>query len=252
MTAAGQPGRSEARRDGLSIGAVLAQLRGDFPDVTISKIRFLEAEGLVRPGRTPSGYRQFAPADVERLRFVLSAQRDHYLPLKVIKEQLDAADSGAEPAAVVPRLPRKLVSLDPADPGGLPTAEDFEAGPEARLTQEELLAQAGIDTATLAELQKYGLVRPGPAGFFGPDAVLITRTVKAMTEFGIEPRHLRAFRAAADREVGLVEQIVTPVYRHRDEDAKARADEVVRELAALSVTLHTLLVKAGIRGVTGG
>ncbi|QRP49631.1 MerR family transcriptional regulator [Amycolatopsis sp. FDAARGOS 1241] len=252
MTAAGQPGRSEARRDGLSIGAVLAQLRGDFPDVTISKIRFLEAEGLVRPGRTASGYRQFAPADVERLRFVLSAQRDHYLPLKVIKEQLDAADSGAEPAAAAPRLPRKLVSLDPADTGGLPAAEDFETGPEVRLTQEELLAQAGIDVATLAELQQYGLVRPGAAGFFGPDTVLIARTVKAMTEFGIEPRHLRAFRAAADREVGLLEQIVTPVYRHRDEDAKARADEVVRELAALSVTLHTLLVKAGIRGVTGG
>lgn len=252
MTAAGQPGRSEARRDGLSIGAVLAQLRGDFPDVTISKIRFLEAEGLVRPGRTPSGYRQFAPADVERLRFVLSAQRDHYLPLKVIKEQLDAADSGAEPAAPAPRLPRKLVSLDPADTGGLPEADDFETGPEIRLTQEELLAQAGISAATLAELQQYGLVRPGAAGFFGPDAVLIARTVKAMTEFGIEPRHLRAFRAAADREVGLLEQIVTPVYRHRDADAKARADEVVRELAALSVTLHTLLVKAGIRGVTGG
>ncbi|WP_326835952.1 MerR family transcriptional regulator [Amycolatopsis rhabdoformis] len=252
MTAAGQPGRSEARRDGLSIGAVLAQLRGDFPDVTISKIRFLEAEGLVRPGRTPSGYRQFAPADVERLRFVLSAQRDHYLPLKVIKEQLDAADSGMEPAAPTPRLPRKLVSLDPADTGGLPEAEDFETGPEIRLTQEELLAQAGITAAMLTELQQYGLVRPGAAGFFGPDAVLIARTVKAMTEFGIEPRHLRAFRAAADREVGLLEQIVTPVYRHRDEDAKARADEVVRELAALSVTLHTLLVKAGIRGVTGG
>ncbi|MGW4488899.1 transcriptional regulator FtsR [Amycolatopsis sp. NPDC004368] len=252
MTAAGQAGRSEARRDGLSIGAVLAQLRGDFPDVTISKIRFLEAEGLVRPGRTPSGYRQFAPADVERLRFVLSAQRDHYLPLKVIKEQLDAADSGAEPAAAAPRLPRKLVSLDPADTGGLPEPADFETGPEIRLTQEELLAQAGIPAATLVELQQYGLVKPGAAGFFGPDAVLIARTVKAMTEFGIEPRHLRAFRAAADREVGLLEQIVTPVYRHRDEDAKARADEVVRELAALSVTLHTLLVKAGIRGVTGG
>ncbi|HEY3711292.1 MAG TPA: MerR family transcriptional regulator [Amycolatopsis sp.] len=253
MTAAGQPGRSEARRDGLSIGAVLAQLRGDFPDVTISKIRFLEAEGLVLPGRTASGYRQFAAADVERLRFVLSAQRDHYLPLKVIKEQLDAADSGVEPAAVTPRLPRKLVPLDAqAENGGLPGPSDFETDREVRLTQEELLAQAGIDAATLAELQQYGLVRPGAAGFFDPDAVHVARTVKAMTEFGIEPRHLRAFRAAADREVGLLEQIVTPVYRHRDTGAKARADEVVRELAALSVTLHTLLVKAGIRGVTGG
>ncbi|MFD5096333.1 MerR family transcriptional regulator [Amycolatopsis thailandensis] len=253
MTAAGRPDRDASQRDGLSIGAVLAQLRGDFPDVTISKIRFLEAEGLVQPGRTPSGYRQFAPADVERLRFVLSAQRDHYLPLKVIKEQLDAADQGAALSAVLPKPPRKLVSLDaPGENGGLPSPGDFETDREIRLTEEDLLRQAGIDAATLAELRQYGLVRPGAAGFFDPDAVLVAKTVKAMTEFGIEPRHLRAFRAAADREVGLVEQIVTPVYRHRDEDAKARGDEVVRELAALTVALHTLLVKAGIRAVTGG
>ncbi|OXM54388.1 MerR family transcriptional regulator [Amycolatopsis alba DSM 44262] len=237
----------------MSIGAVLAQLRGDFPDVTISKIRFLEAEGLVQPGRTPSGYRQFAAADVERLRFVLSAQRDHYLPLKVIKEQLDAADQGAAPSAALPRPPRKLVSLDaPGENGGLPSPGDFETDRELRLTEEDLLRQAGIDAATLAELRQYGLVRSGAAGFFDPDAVLVAKTVKAMTEFGIEPRHLRAFRAAADREVGLLEQIVTPVYRHRDEDAQARGDEVVRELAALTVALHTLLVKAGIRAVTGG
>ncbi|MFE5569750.1 MerR family transcriptional regulator [Amycolatopsis japonica] len=253
MTAAGRPDRDASQRDGLSIGAVLAQLRGDFPDVTISKIRFLEAEGLVQPGRTPSGYRQFAPADVERLRFVLSAQRDHYLPLKVIKEQLDAADRGAAPEAAMPRLPRKLVSLDaPGENGVLPSPGDFETDREIRLTEEDLLRQAGIDAATLAELRQYGLVRPGAAGFFDPDAVLVAKTVKAMTEFGIEPRHLRAFRAAADREVGLLEQIVTPVYRHRDEDAQARGDEVVRELAALTVALHTLLVKAGIRAVTGG
>ncbi|WP_414938858.1 MerR family transcriptional regulator [Amycolatopsis sp. cmx-11-51] len=253
MTAAGRPDRDASQRDGLSIGAVLAQLRGDFPDVTISKIRFLEAEGLVQPGRTPSGYRQFAPADVERLRFVLSAQRDHYLPLKVIKEQLDAADQGAALSAEVPKPPRKLVSLDaPGENGGLPSPGDFECDREIRLTEEDLLRQAGIDAATLAELRQYGLVRPGVAGFFDPDAVLVAKTVKAMTEFGIEPRHLRAFRAAADREVGLLEQIVTPVYRHRDEDAQARGDEVVRELAALTVALHTLLVKAGIRAVTGG
>jgi len=254
VTAAGRP-----QRDGLSIGAVLAQLRGEFPDVTISKIRFLESEGLVQPGRTPSGYRQFAAADVERLRFVLSAQRDHYLPLKVIKEQLDAADGGGEFAGPTQRLPRKLVALGSFDSGkadgsrsGMPGPDDFATEREIRLTQEELLSEAGIDAATLAELQQYGLVRPGAAGFFDPDAVLIAKTVKAMTAFGIEPRHLRAFRASADREVGLLEQIVTPVYRHRDADAKARAGEVVRELAALSVALHTLLVKAGIRGVTGG
>ncbi|WP_167096822.1 MerR family transcriptional regulator [Amycolatopsis granulosa] len=248
MTAAGRP-----QRDGLSIGAVLAQLRPDFPDVTISKIRFLESEGLVRPGRTASGYRQFSAADVERLRFVLAAQRDHYLPLKVIKEQLDAADHGrTDGQGLGGRLPRKLVPL-PANPGdGLPRPENFAPGREVRLTREDLLAEAGVDGALLAELEQYGLIRAGAAGFYDPDAVLVARTVRAMTEFGIEPRHLRAFRASADREVGLLQQIIAPVSRHRDADAKARADELARQFAALSVTLHTLLVKAGIRDVTGG
>jgi DNA-binding transcriptional MerR regulator len=231
----------------LSIGAVLAQLRPEFPDVTISKIRFLESEGLVCPGRTPSGYRQFAPADVERLKFVLAAQRDHYLPLKVIKEQLDAADDGRWPGAQL--TPRLAKNLDGAHALG---AIDFSVGPEIRMTREEFLAAVGIDGATLIELEQYGLVKPGAAGFYNPDAVVVARTVKTMTEFGIEPRHLRAFRASADREVGLLEQIVTPLQKQHDPDARARADEVVRELAALSVTLHTLLVKAGLRAVTGG
>lgn len=250
MTAAGRP-----QRDGLSIGAVLAQLRKDFPDVTISKIRFLESEGLVRPARTPSGYRQFTAADVERLRFVLAAQRDHYLPLKVIKEQLDAADSASHPDNPGPRLPRRLVSL--AAPGdgefaGMPTPDDFVGDHETRLTREELLARAGIDDDLLDELRQYGLLRPVAPELYDSDAVRVAQTVKKMTEFGIEPRHLRAFRASADREVGLVEQIVAPLSHQRDAEAKARADEVVRELAVLSVTLHTLLVKAGIRTVTGG
>ena len=242
MTAAGRP-----QRDGLSIGAVLAQLRPEFPDVTISKIRFLESEGLVCPGRTPSGYRQFAAADVERLKFVLAAQRDHYLPLKVIKEQLDAADEGRTSGA--PLSPRLAKNLNGSSRE--PVAADFVAGPEIRMTREEFLAEVGIDKATLGELEQYGLVKPGAAGFYNPDAVVVARTVKTMTEFGIEPRHLRAFRASADREVGLLEQIVTPLQRQHDPDARARADEVVRELAALSVTLHTLLVKAGLRAVTG-
>ncbi|MCS7481808.1 MerR family transcriptional regulator [Umezawaea endophytica] len=234
MTAAGRP-----QRGGLSIGAVLAQLRPEFPDVTISKIRFLESEGLVRPARTASGYRQFTSTDVERLRFVLAAQRDHYLPLKVIKQQLDSAD---EP----PR--RALMAVE-----GVPTVEHFEQPASTpRLTREELLAQAGISKTMLTDLEQYGIVRSGAAGFFDPESVLVAKTVRAMAEFGIEPRHLRAFRASADREVGLLEQIVTPLYRQRDPDARGRAEEVLRELAVLSVTLHTLLVKAGLRGVAGG
>jgi DNA-binding transcriptional MerR regulator len=252
VTAAGKPAR-----DGLSIGAVLERLRLQFPDVTISKIRFLESEGLVCPARTRSGYRQFTESDVERLRFVLSAQRDHYLPLKVIKEQLDAADasrSGPQdradqdgPAAA--RAPRGLVSV-PVE-HGLPTAASFAKPAEIRMTREELLARSGVDAGTLAELEQYGLIRPGAAGFYDSLAVSVARTVAALAQYGIEPRHLRAFRASADREVGLLEQIVAPMYRHPDPGSRARADEAVLELAALSVSLHTLLVKAGLRGVAG-
>jgi DNA-binding transcriptional MerR regulator len=231
VTAAGRPAD-----DRLSIGAVLSRLRADFPDVTISKIRFLEAEGLVQPARTPSGYRQFTAADVERLRFVLAAQRDRYLPLKVIKEQLDAA--AAEQSPVLRAVPVE----------GLPTAEDFVEQPIRRMTREELLETAGIDAATLTELEQYGLVKSGAAGLYDSVSAHIAATVRALADFGIEPRHLRGFRAAADREVGLVEQIVAPMHGRKEHD---RAGETVRELAALSVGLHTLLVKAGLRRLDG-
>ncbi|MGH3720190.1 MAG: transcriptional regulator FtsR [Pseudonocardiaceae bacterium] len=242
----------------MSIGAVLAQLRADFPDVTISKIRFLESEGLVQPERTAAGYRQFSCADVERLRYVLAAQRDHYLPLRVIKEHLHALDRG-EPEGSPgrrperssdPRRPRAPLSALP-DVATEPDLSEELAADVVRMTQEELLAAAGIGRAVLAELEQFGLVRPGPAGFYDTDALLVARTAREMTDFGLEPRHLRSFRASADREVGLLAQIVTPLSRQRDPDARARADEVVRELAVLSLRLHALLVKIGLRGVIG-
>lgn len=206
---------------------MLAQLRSDFPDVTISKIRFLESEGLVRPARTASGYRQFSSADVERLRFILAAQRDRYLPLKVIKEQLEAADQGAA---------KVLRAVDPATGAG------------HRVTRDDLLARAGIEPGVLADLEQHGLIRAGAGGFYDHEAVQIASTVRAMVEHGVEARQLRPFRAAADREIGLVEQVLATVHRQRD---RARVEEVVRELAALSVTLHTLLVKVDLRDVPG-
>ncbi|GAA5175604.1 MerR family transcriptional regulator [Pseudonocardia eucalypti] len=218
-----------------SIGAVLDRLRGEFPDVTISKIRFLESEGLVSPARSASGYRQFSGEDLERLRFVLAAQRDHYLPLKVIKQQLDERDQEASGEA------RPLVAV----PSGAPDAS--VAPSKVRLTREDLLSEAGIDVATLAALEQYGIVRPGPAGFYDTDAVELARTASALTEFGIEPRHLRAFRAAADRETGLLQQVVGPVARQRDPDAAARAEDLLREMAGLSVRLHALLIRVGLR-----
>ncbi|PPK61228.1 MerR family transcriptional regulator [Actinokineospora auranticolor] len=238
MTAAGRPERA-----GLSIGAVLAHLRPEFPDVTISKIRFLEAEGLVSPDRTPSGYRRFTEADVARLRFVLAAQRDHYLPLKVIKEQLDRPGGPPREVAAVARPLRGLPPVPaepPADPDG-----------RVALSRADLLDRAGIGADTLLDLEQYGLLRARPDGAFDPDAVAVARTAAGLAEYGIEARHLRAFRAAADREVGLVEQVVAPLYRQRDPAARARADEIADDLAALALTLHSLLVRAGLRGVTG-
>jgi DNA-binding transcriptional MerR regulator len=234
-------------RASLSIGEVLSQLRADFPDVTISKIRFLEAEGLVEPERTSAGYRKFSHADVQRLRYVLTAQRDHYLPLRVIKEHLEALDRGLEPADDTnagPRVPRALVVAE-----GLPGPEAFgKDAADIRLSRKELLEAAELDDAALTQLEQYQLVSIRPGGnHYDGTALIIARTVAEMSRFGIEPRHLRSFKAAADREVGLVEQVVTPLVRQRNPEARARAEEVARELASLSVRLHAALVKAGLR-----
>jgi DNA-binding transcriptional MerR regulator len=240
-------------RSTMSIGEVLSHLRADFADVTISKIRFLEAEGLVEPERTPAGYRKFTPADVERLRYVLSAQRDHYLPLRVIKDHLDALDRGlAHPAGadtdrpVAPRAPRLGSAGPPAV--ALPDADTFARdGTELRLSRQELLTGADIDPEVLDAIESFGLLRPSHGGtHYDANALVVARTVAAMSGFGIEPRHLRAFKTAADREVGLVEQVITPLLRQRNPAARARAEEVSRELAALSVALHAALVRAAL------
>ncbi len=215
---------------------MLDRLRHEFPDVTISKIRFLESEGLVSPARSASGYRQFSAEDLERLRFVLAAQRDQYLPLKVIKQQLDERDHKQNGDA------RPLVAVPSGEPD-----DRVAARPKVRLTREDLLAEAAIDSTMLGALEQYGIVRAGTAGFYDTDAVELARTAHALTDFGIEPRHLRAFRAAADRETGLLHQVVGPVARQRDPDAAARAEDLLREMAGLSVRLHALLIRVGLR-----
>lgn len=256
----------------MSIGSVLDLLRPDFPDITISKIRFLESEGLVSPERTPSGYRRFSVADVERLRFVLTAQRDQYLPLKVIKEQLEAIDSGAATLGVREARARAADGAGAAAPGRVPGAaptsnltpprrlgvvpgevspEELRFDHEIRMTRTDLLQQAGIDEKFLAELIRANLITPGAAGFFDTEAVTLARTAKALSEFGLEARHLRAFKLAADREAAMVAQIAAPIAKGRDADARARAEETVRELAALSLTLHTSLVKTAVRAALG-
>jgi DNA-binding transcriptional MerR regulator len=239
-----QAASSRAR---MSIGEVLSLLRSDFPEVSISKIRFLESEGLIEPERTPSGYRKFSHRDVERLRYVLTSQREHYLPLKVIKEHLDAIDRGLEPPSAHesgPQVPHVVLSGD-----GFPSPESFAAdASELRLSRRELLSAAGIDDPLLEQLETYGLVRarPGSAPYDG-DSLVVAKTCGELSGFGLEPRHLRAFKTAADREVGLMEQVVSPMQRSRDAGAKARAEDAIRQIAALSVRLHATLVKSGLR-----
>ena len=225
----------------LSIGEVLGKLRGEFPDITISKIRFLESEGLIEPQRTPSGYRKFTSYDLERLRYVLGAQRDQYLPLRVIKENLDAIDRGLVPSqnSGGVALPR-LVSVD-----GEYSAAHFGEVADLRLSRDELLEASGLESEQLVELESFGLLSIR-GRHYDADALSIAKTVAEISAFGIEARHLRSFKSAADREVGLVEQIITPLLRQKSSEAKARAEEVQKELASLSVRLHAGLVRAGL------
>jgi DNA-binding transcriptional MerR regulator len=236
----------------LTIGDVLAHLKVDFPDLTISKIRFLEDQGLVQPERTPSGYRKFSSGDVSRLRYVLSQQRDHYLPLRVIKDQLDAIDRGLVPPGTSTDSPRAAHVAVASIQDNAPTADHFRPAPAAmRLSREELLNAAGLRADQLSELEQFGLVTKKPGGHYDDDALAVGKIVAELARFGLEGRHLRAFRTAAEREVGLFSQVVGPMSRQRGSEAKARAEETVRELAALSVRLHAALVQIGLREVIG-
>jgi len=217
----------------MSIGEVLAELRAEFPDTTISKLRFLEAEGLVEPRRTAAGYRKYSWDDVSRLRFVLSAQRDQYLPLRVIREQLASRST----AAAAP--PARLVAVGAAPEG------------DSRLGREQLLARSGLDEATLIEVERLGLLAPIAPGRYDADALAVATAVAGLATFGLEPRHLRAFRAAADREVGLFAQLVAPLARQNDPAARARAGQTADDLMRLSQQLHAALVRVGLRDALG-
>ena len=240
-----------AAADGLlSIGEVLHLLKADFPDVSISKIRYLESEGLVEPARTPSGYRKFTRADAERLRYVLRMQRDHYLPLKVIREYLDQVDRGLQPPPLdgTDTAPRALVVAE-----AHPSPEDLGAdAQELRLSRRELLEQGGLTNEVLRELESFGLIAPMPGtGYFDGTALQVARIAAEMAQFGYGPRHLRPFKLAADRELALVEQVVLPMSRGRQADSVARAEETARSIAALAIQLHVTLVKAGLPRTLG-
>jgi len=272
-------------RSHLSIGEVLTLLHDEFPDVTISKIRFLESQGLLVPERTPSGYRKFRDSDIERLRWILTQQRDHFLPLRVIKERIesgnlvsgpaegslpfdDPADGRAEKAAAVnalvegpaPRpVPRRAVSnRHPAaatggggpDPTPATVAMDDRTG----LTREELAEMSGLDVEAVAELERFGLIVARPLGnlsYFDEDALVVSRLAAGFGRYGIEPRHLRMYKVSAEREAGLFEQLIMPLLKQRRAAARDEAVEMLEDLAELADDLRAVMVRSALRGYLG-
>jgi DNA-binding transcriptional MerR regulator len=211
----------------LSIGQVLAKLSPEFPDLTPSKLRFLEERKLVAPARTASGYRKFSPADMERLRFVLLMQRDHYLPLKVIRGYLEELDAGRTPEL----------------PGGTVAAASMLSA-ERRLTRDELIREAGASPMLLSDAISSSLLVASDV--FGEDSLAVLKSLVELQRSGIEPRHLRGFRASAERELGLIETALMPVARRKDSSSRARAAEMAREIAGQLEIVRSSLIRSAL------
>jgi DNA-binding transcriptional MerR regulator len=266
---------------------VLSLLQQEFPDVTISKIRFLESQGLLDPERTPSGYRKFYAADVDRLRWILRQQREQFLPLKVIKDRLDGGEldvegvddpdeaqpaaggpAAGEPAPASERLPVWMTQRPPSAgplpsatprPGrsepvgaGGPSPEGAAAGLDggASFTLEELAAAAGCDPPAVRRLVEYGLVEGRSVGrelVFDEDALVVAKLAGEFGRFGIEPRHLRLYRTQAEREAGLFEQVVLPLLKQRNPQARQRASEALAELGRLGDGMRRALLAHELR-----
>ncbi|MDM8085355.1 MerR family transcriptional regulator [Cellulomonas cellasea] len=226
--------RGISRQATMRISDVLAALQIEFPAVTNSKLRFLEEQGLVLPVRTPAGYRQYSPADIERLRYVLRQQRDRYVPLKVIGEQLAALDSGVEDE---PAARAQLATQDGV-------RQTSTSG--ARLTAAALAREAGVGVDVVADLVAGGVLRATASGHFDPWARDVVQLAVALGEHGIDSRHLRVFRAAADRQADLVEQIVAPWRGRNAPSSRARAGTLAAEVGELCTQLHTALVRGAV------
>ena len=219
-----------------SIGHVLGLLKGEFPDISISKIRFLESEGLISPHRAPSGYRRYTDADIERLRYVLSVQKSHYLPLRVIREHLEAMDRGQAP----PPLESPFRSMEQATTGSA-TAQPASKQP-VRLSRAELLEASGLSELALAELERNQIVQTKRgSSHYGRDALTLAVAARRLAEYGIDGRHLRAFKISADREVGLVEQAIAPHMRRPGGNK-----EVTSEVTQLVISFHAALVRTAM------
>ena len=238
-----------AARSYLSIGEVLSSLQVEFSDVTISKIRFLESQGLIDPERTPSGYRKFYDTDVTRLRDILRLQREEFLPLKVIKDRLHEM----EPTTEVKRAKRVPPRSTDAVPTLFVDTAAAVVAPVMSVTKDELAAAAGVPTTLLDELEKYGLLKGRPyAGtvYYDEEALVVSKLARSLQEFGVEARHLRVYKNAADREVSLFEQIVLPLLKQRSPQARDEAVATVAQLSALGQNLRAALVRRAIRDLT--
>jgi DNA-binding transcriptional MerR regulator len=226
-----------AARDYQSIGEVLINLKPEFPDVTISKIRFLEAEGLIAPERTASGYRKFYEDDVRRLRRILRLQRDEYLPLRVIRERLEENGESRPPPPIVEK------SVEPEDDVVVPSTD-------LQMTAEELAASTGVERNIVDQLSSYGLLRPRAAGdarFYDGDDLIVLRIVKELFKYGVEPRHLTMYRHFADREAAFFQAIILPVLRQRNPEARRVASESLSDLAGISRRLKQALLRGNLR-----
>ena len=280
-------------RGHLSIGEVLGLLQQEFPEITISKIRFLESQGLIDPERTPSGYRKFYDDDIARLRWILQQQRENFLPLKVIRDRLDESGGDPVPAAVTPTgaaaaaerspepepaaaaaavleaprataptrsalaeaLERRAIERLESTPLPLGVGSVLDPGPtEASFTAEELAAAAGLSMVELEQLESFGLVAGRAMGretVYDAEALVVGRLAGGFLRNGLEIRHLRMFKMAADREAGVYEQLVRPLVRQRDADSRARAGNRLSELAGLGQDLRAALLRQALKHVTG-
>ena len=243
-----------AERTYLSIGQVLDLLKAEFPDLTISKIRFLESQGLLDPERTPSGYRKFYDGDVDRLRFILREQQEHYLPLKVIKGRLGVDGEVEEVVAVV-----AATAAPPLEPSPrLELVEDGlgeEAAAGTTLTLQELAAAAGLTVPELSELERFGLIsgrRMAGTTYYDADALEIATLAAGFRSFGVEARHLRMYRTTVERESGFFEQVVTPMFKQRNPQARRQAVDTLLELSRLGAALRAAMLRQSLRDYIGG
>ena len=260
--------------DGFTIGEVLNQLKEDFEDITISKIRFLESEGLIYPDRTESGYRKFTDDDVDRLRFILTAQRDHYLPLKVIREQLERLDAGDVPQRPPPvdtgpapvsgdgfadqhlaarRAADLAAAIESAMMGGdQPLLE--QPPQQVSLSLREFCEATGLEPTQVRALRDFGIIgeKGEEGGPFDGDDLLAARAARDLLQLGLEPRHLRMYRQFVDRELALFEQLVSPLLRQRNPEARRQATRQLEKLAALTSRLKRSLLARSLRGYVHG